>query len=204
MLYSLNRDQDLTVKAAIQQYKQRIGRSYELYLFSTLLLTKVARYALQDAEIKSSKLLPTEEDKQFTAKLGENELVKSVRNSDGFSRLVRGHKMEEKIDEDKIRALYMDFAKGEEYKSYLQQEESAAEDHREILLSLYKHCLDDETFTDLILDNYPNWTDDQSLVIGAVKKTIKGLPDSDSFYEEHRPSRETTIEFGLNLLEKVA
>jgi transcription antitermination protein NusB len=52
-------------------------------------------------------------------------------------------------------------------------------------------------------DHYGTWNDDKSVVVGAVKKTLKVLPQEDpNFYHEHRSSDETVNEFGFNLFER--
>jgi N utilization substance protein B len=52
-------------------------------------------------------------------------------------------------------------------------------------------------------DKFENWIHDKSLVVGAIKKTIKALPATPNFYEDHLPDDETVKEFGEELLHKV-
>ncbi|MCB0566273.1 MAG: transcription antitermination factor NusB [Phaeodactylibacter sp.] len=202
MLYSMSRDNKLGVNDMVNRYRTSIHKSFELYLFCLLSLMRIAGYAKQDEAKKMAKLLPTEEDKQFTAKLGDNILMKSLAGHEGLQRLFRNHKLTHRIDTDNIRLFYMDFAKSEEYRDYIMQNDDNPESHREILLTLYKHLLSNEAYDEFIEDNYSNWIDDKSLVAGAIKKTIKGLPATEDFYEEFRPTAETTEEFGEKLLRK--
>ncbi len=51
-------------------------------------------------------------------------------------------------------------------------------------------------------DRYNNWQDDESLVVGAMKKTLKAMPLQGDFYKEFEPSDETVREFGEQLLRK--
>ena len=55
----------------------------------------------------------------------------------------------------------------------------------------------------MIEDRYPFWSDDKSLVIGAIKRSLKTLPTEDDFYEVHRPTAETTQDFGEVLFKNV-
>lgn len=203
MLYSMNRDEDLHLEGALKQYRQSINRSFELYLFNLYFFVRVAAYAEKDAEKKMAKLLPSDEDKLFTAKLFDNPLTQSILRHEEFDRQVKAYKMESRLDADTVRLVYTSFAKGEEYKAYIHQQDSAPKDHCDILLALYKHCINDEGFTETLEDKYPNWVDDKSLAVGALKKTIKALPAADNFFEEHRPGHETTVEFGEELLKQV-
>ena len=51
-------------------------------------------------------------------------------------------------------------------------------------------------------DRHNNWQDDESLVVGAIKKTLKAMPLEGAFYEDFQPSDETVQEFGEQLLRK--
>jgi N utilization substance protein B len=55
----------------------------------------------------------------------------------------------------------------------------------------------------MLEDLFPLWQDDKSLVVGAMKKTIKALPLDADFLEAFRPATETVTEFGEQLLDKV-
>lgn len=202
MLYAMSRDGELGLNDMVNLYRVSIQKSYELYLFSLLGLMRIAGYAKQDEAKKMAKLLPTEEDKQFTAKLGENRLMQSLTENEGLQRLFRQYKLTHRIDLDNIRLFYTDFAKTDEYRDYIKQDDDSDENHREILLALYKHLLSSETYNDFLEDNYSNWTDDRSLVAGAIKKTLKALPAEPDFYEEYRPTGETTVDFGEKLLRR--
>jgi N utilization substance protein B len=59
-------------------------------------------------------------------------------------------------------------------------------------------------FLDVLDENYLFWEDDKSLIVGAMKKTIKSLPStSEGFYEAYQPTDETVKEFGEVLLTQV-
>jgi N utilization substance protein B len=200
MLYSMSRDKVLETDSAIRRYNTAIQKSYELYLFALHSFVRTAEYAKHDAANKSAKLLPTEEDKRFTPKLGENDLILSLSKNEGFQRLLKYYQLPNKIDRDSIRLFYADFAKTQEYRNYLNASSQSDDDHRQILLGLLKSCITSEAFHDYLEEFYPNWIDDDSLVIGALKKTIKALPAAPEFYESYRPTKETVTSFGERLL----
>jgi len=202
MLYAMSRDSNLGVNDGINRYRVSIQKSFELYLFSLLSLMRIAGYAKQDEAKKMAKLLPSEEDKQFTAKLGENSLMKSLADNEGLQRLFRQFKLTHRLDHDNVRLFYTDFAKSDEYREYVKLDDDSPEGHRDILLALYKHLLSNEAYDEFVEDNYSNWIDDRSLIAGAIKKTIKSLPAEPDFYEEFRPAAETTEDFGEKLLRR--
>ena len=203
MLYTLSRDKELTFEDALDRYKEVINHSFELYLFNLLYLIKVTAYAQKDAAKRAQKHLPSEEDKLFTDKLYSNPLIQSLAKNEALFKLIEQYKFDELIDSDNTRSLYKDFAKSEEYKTYILQPESTEEDHRNILLKLYKSCVSSDLFNELMDDHFPTWVDDKSLVVGTIKKTIKQLPAQADFYKVHQPNDETTVDFGEVLLRQV-
>jgi len=204
VLYALNRvGEKVTASAALSHYQLLVKNSFDLYLYNLLLLMRVAEYARQDEIKKNTKLLPTEEDKAFTAKLANNEMMASLAKNAGLNRLLSQYKTAQHIDADLVRRLYNEFAKTDEYRQYLAQAESTAEDHTSILLALYRFLIGTEEREELIEDQFPLWSDDKSLVVGAMKKTLKALPAEENFYQEYQPADDTIKEFGEEMLRYV-
>ncbi|MCB9345287.1 MAG: transcription antitermination factor NusB [Lewinellaceae bacterium] len=198
----LNRDEQLTPKDVVKLYKDGIWKAFELYLFQLYVLLKVAQYAEKDAEKRASKHLPTDEDKKFSPRLSQNDCTKSLANHTEFAKLAKKYKVSENIDEDHIKSLYNLFVDTPEYKEYLELESPDVKDHSKALLNLYRTLAASDLFSDMSEDRYTNWADDDSLVSGAMKKTLKAMPLEGKFYEEHEPSDETVLEFGEELLTK--
>ncbi|MBK9734223.1 MAG: transcription antitermination factor NusB [Saprospiraceae bacterium] len=58
-------------------------------------------------------------------------------------------------------------------------------------------------FNEIIEDQFANWEDDKSLIIGTIKKVLKSLPsDDDDYINEHYPDLETSKEYGEFLLKR--
>ena len=202
MLYARSRDKDLTFREVVDNYRQSINNSYELYMFNLYELVQIAAYSLKDASKRAVKHLPTEEDKKFTPKLINNELIQSIIKDEYYTEFVKKYEFDGRIDEDNIRRFYSNFAEGEAYRKYL-GDDTTLDDHKQILLSLYKTCVANEVFNDLVEDFFVNWIDDKSLVVGTVKKTLKSLPVKVGFLEAYQPTAETTKDFGEALIDHV-
>jgi len=203
MLYTMSRDKDLSLNQVLNHYRKSIHKSFDLYLFNVLQLTEVAKYSHKDAGKRASKHLPTAEDKTFTPKIYDNELMQSIVNNKCFWDLIKSRKIRELLDDDTNLKYYVDFAESDEYKAYLNQTESADQDHKDIFLKQYRFCYSNESFDDEMERSFPCWMDDKSLIMGSMKKTIKALPATEHFCEAYRPTDETTVDFGEALLEKV-
>jgi N utilization substance protein B len=203
VLYAMSRDKEMTFQQAMLLYNTTIRNSFELYLLNLLQLLRVAEYARIDYNTKSAKLRPSDEDKAFKPRLADNPLIKSLQEHRGFNTLLTTYKTDARITEDNTRLLYHEFAKTDPYKTYLADTNDSSDIHLQALLDLYKCLSTSEFFNELMEDNYISWADDKSLVIGAIKKTLKALPAAGSFYQEFEPTDETVREFGESLLRDV-
>jgi N utilization substance protein B len=202
LLYMLNRDEELKFPEMVKAYNAGIWKTYELYILHLYLLLKVTQQAEIDAATKSAKYLPSDNDKSFLPVIYTNSLTKSLANHVGFLKLVEKYHVAEDLDVDLLRKMYQGFAETPEYKEYIAAESHTDTEHSKILLELYKFLSSNDYFIDICEDRFNNMNDDESLVAGAMKKTLKSLPVSGNFYEEHAPSDETVREFGEELLRK--
>jgi N utilization substance protein B len=200
-LYAHNRDKAASFEDLKKGYLFSVHKSYDLYLFNLWLLSRVADYAKVDYSKKRTKLVPTEKDRNFIPKLADNPISSLLIHSEDFRRECETHSILRMTDPDFINQLYRDFSVTEKYDAYLNKKDSDVKDHMDILLALYKFCVSHELFNDLIEDNFINWIDDKSIVLGSIKKTLKALPISEGdFYEPFLPNAETVEDFGMTLL----
>lgn len=199
----MSNDNDLKTSEILKLYNSKIQQSYKLYLFNLATTGAVSNFAKKDKENRVAKLLPTDADVNFLPKLALNESAASINEHAGFGRELTINEIDIDLDESTIKSVYMDFTKTKEYKEYQDNSETKPEDDKVALLALYKFCLGNELFEDVVDDRYSNWEDDKSLVVGAIKRTIKALPLEEKIYEQFRPNHETTQEFGAVLLETV-
>lgn len=203
MLYSLGRDKSLKFDEAMLRYRDKVNKSFELYLFNLLYLIRVAQFSIQDADSRRTKLRPSEEDKKFEPKLAHNPLMESLSRNEGLYRLFKQYKTETFLDEDHVRSFYNELSKKEEYNQYVYNDATTNKDHEEMLLLLYRTLCANELFLELNDDTFAQWEDDESLIIGSIKKTLKALPAEMNFYEAYKPNAEATVDFGELLLRKV-
>jgi transcription antitermination protein NusB len=203
LLYQLNRDESVTFPEIIKRYKDGINTTFEIYIHQLWHFVKVAEFALEDAARREVKHVPSELDKSFKPHLATNPLLKSLSNHKDFLAFASKYEVNYAFDPEAIRSLYNEFMLEQSYIDYLAKTEHAKEDHAAILLDLYRFLNAKDLFLSFTSDRYMNWEDDESLVVGAMKRTLKALPASEEFYKEFQPSDETVQEFGEGLLKKV-
>lgn len=199
LLFNLGRDKDLTQSDVLKRYQQSIEDAYELYLLNFYTLLRICKWADLDEKKRKEKHLPSDYDKKFSAKLYQNEAIQSAIGNKSLEEQFDKYAFQSKIDEDMTEGLYKEFSKTEAYQAYMLNDEA---DDTEILLELYRFCRQNELFNEAMEDAYSCWLDDKSLVVGAVKKSLKALPAQGAFYRENLPQDETVSEFGENLLIK--
>ena len=202
-LYMMGRDKSVDSEGALTFYRERLDESRDLYLFNLFNLIRTTEYAIEDTERKHTKYLPSEEDKKFSAKLYENSSIQALLREQDLQETFLKKDMESLVEEDNLRKYYKGFAKTDAYRAYILNDNGDAGD-RKILLELYKYLNKEDLYTETMDDHFATWEDDKSLIVGAMKKTIKSLPETPELYRTFRPDYEASVEFGENLLSIVA
>ncbi len=199
-LFALATDDELTIDQAKRKYLEGIDKSFNLFLFNLYNIFQITRVAVDDEAKRKSKHLPSELDKKFTAKLFYNPIIQDILSNSILRKKFETLHFPAIIDRDYCKKLYSKFSKTEPYKSYILNDE---EDHLEMLLELFRFCRREELFNEIMEDHFTSWQDDKSLVVGAIKKCLKSLPNENkSFISEYVPDDETVKEYGVVLLEK--
>lgn len=202
LLFSVNRDEQLGLQEAKKRFWGSIEDTFNLYLCNMHALIQITSVASSDLAKRKAKRLPTEEDKVFKDKLFNNSLVQNLVQNAPLKKKMKTLDYYKADNKDYFEKIYADFSKTDEYTAYIAKE-CKNEDHVAILLELYRHCRQNELFNEMMEDHYGTWQDDKSVVIGAVKKTLKRIPEiDDNFFMEYSPSDETVNEFGYQLMEK--
>ena len=200
VLYAAQRQERHELTAIRSHYTMMVRRSFELYLQNLLILQRCCDYARQDLATRNAKLRPSPEDRQFRDTLATNPAVRSLTDNKELSRLYDRYHVRGMVDSDQIKQLYRDFLTTDAYATYAEKESPGRADDTQVLLSLFKWLQKQELFTTMVEDHFPLWLEDKSLVVGAMKKTIKALPAQQNFYREYETTSEAVTEFGEVLL----
>lgn len=200
VLYAAQRQRLESPKAYESLFRKMTRNSFQLYLLNLLILQRVAEYAKHDLATRRAKLRPTEQDRAFRAILADNPAVHSLSASHDLSRKYEEYGIRRMVDADQVKTLYRDFIQTEDFTAYLAAGDAGAEATVAVLLRLYKWLQGQDLFVGMVEDHFPLWPEDKSLVIGAVKKTIKAMPLPADFYLAYERPGESVNDFGLPLL----
>ena len=201
LLYSLDRDPGVNAKDILARYDQSIDLAFESLMFNLYLLLEIFHQSVVDRDTRQAKLRPGPDDLIWNARLYENELIQSMAQNKALRTYFDKRHFSARADEDLLLKMYNTFSKTPEYRQYVLGPDEAGI-HREYLLEIYRELRKNEIFEEIVDDQYSFWQEDKSLVIGAIKKIIKQLPDhNERFFEEYMPDSETVKDFGRRLIE---
>lgn len=203
VLYTISRDPSMSYAKAEVTFKHSVKQAYKAYLLNVYFLLQIAKYAIKDDSYRKNKLLPTEQDKLFEPILTTNPIIENLSEHEGFFYSLKEYKLLSMVGGDTVKKIYNDFVEHSDYLTYATKSEHTQREHLDILMALYRFCTKHELFNVSIEDYFANWEDDESLVVGATKKTLKALPTSANFHHKFIPDRETVDEYGVELLYKV-
>lgn len=203
VLYAAQRQELTSPRAFDSLLLQFVRNSFQLYLLNLLIVQRVCEYAKHDLATRRAKLRPTAQDGVFKAILANNLVVRSLSDNTELSSIYDRYGVRGMIDADQIQSLYREFIKEADFKNYLSEGDTGQEASIAILLKLYKWLQSHELFLNMVEDHFPLWKEDKSLVVGAMKKTIKSAPLEMEFYKAYEAHGEAIDDFGRPLLKFV-
>lgn len=200
LLYSLDRDPGVSQKEILTRYDQSVELAYESLMFNLFLILELAHQSVADRDSRHAKLRPDQDDPHWNAKLYENALIQSLVTNKTLRTYFDKKSFSARLDQDLIQKMYTTFARTPEYKRYILNSNTDENAHREMLLEIYRNIRKNEIYEEIVDDQYTFWQEDKSLVIGALKKIIKQLPESrERFFDEYIPDKDTVEDFGRHL-----
>ncbi len=202
LLYAKSRDAQLSLSDVLRRYEQYGKRSIELYLFNLQQVIEVARYSVRDEIQRKAKYIPSDEDRRFTAKLYENDVLQGFLARGTYEKAIKRFQMTGRTDDDTIANFYRKFLETDVYKTYLATEDLPVEAHRKIIVDLYKFLLQSEIFEEAMEDFSPAWIDDDTLIVGAAKKTLRAMPSDEALIHDFNEEDKLTFAFGEELVTK--
>lgn len=172
-VYAHEQDREKTVERLEKAMLENINNSVRCFLYQLYLLCKTAEYVVTDVQIRSSKFIPSEEDRNLSVSLFHNPVIQHLVVTENLYQEIHREKLDLRIDADNFRHFFQKLRKSDEYQSYHRNENPLLTDDREILAFLYKNILTtDELFEQNLEDVFPAWQDDRELIFHAVMNYI--------------------------------
>lgn len=183
LLYSAGRDEAVNLNELHVRYQNYRKKIIELYMFNLGTFVDVAHYSVRDEVMRRAKLLPSDEDRRFEARLFNNEVLKALKSVKDYQQGISECAIEGRLDADFARLMYNDFANTTIYQKYLSLEAPTQAEHHAVLSDLYRFLTQNEAFNER-MEIFVEWLDDKTLITGATKKLLKALPSLIEFYDK--------------------
>lgn len=160
--------------------QRHFDQSKELVEYFIYWIVEVASYAEKDAYIRSSKHLPTKEDRSVSTKIAGNEMVWKIKEDAFLKRDWTDSKPELRTDKELVKKLYAQLTETPEYKRYIALPARDGKSERDIVNFLFEELLlPSEAFIAHLEETYSNWDDDGDMVVQLVKSYLQKPGSSD-------------------------
>lgn len=171
-LYSLHSMNETKSEELVTDLKQgysllneKLARSLDVFTTAILYTLEVARYAERDAHLRASKYVPSAEDLKVSTKIAGNEFLWLVFSNETFKEKVKDSKLEQYIDQDWIKKLYVALTKTDEYITYAAAEERQPKSEKAIIQYIWQELISkNEALQEHFMDELPGYEDDREMV----------------------------------------
>lgn len=204
LVYAYYQNPGKPMDVAEKEFSYSLSKAYELYKFLLNLLVDIRKYGEMKADAAEaaaerlgntlSGLLPDRQvaDNKFLLTLAENKQLEEYRQA----------KPEWDEEPMLIKKLYNSLVDSDFFKLYLDKENFAFDEDREVIRKFYKNLVcNNEDFDALLEDHSLYWNDDKEIVDSFVLKTIKRFTAESTPEQELLPEYASTddYDFAMNL-----
>lgn len=174
-IYAYEQDAFPTAVAAEKNLQKSITLAYHLFLYHLHVLTKVAAWTHQEAEIKASKHIPTEADKNFSTRLADNPIITALNEDESFNKMVKNFKFELFENHDEVRSLFRKLAESKVYTKYLSAHADDLKAEINVLVELSTKVMPEhEAWIAHLQETFSNWEDDETSIHFKLKNWLEG------------------------------
>jgi len=152
VLYAIEHSNNATFDQAIGMLDKSIDKSYKLLVFNFALIVRIADHVKNKSYVKSLKLLPSEQDLQFSTRLVNNPFVNALRSDQKVSDRLRLTMTEE--ENTLVKELFKKMSEENEYKLYCSKMANGSED-KEIIAFIFSNVIKkNQSYVQYVEDNF--------------------------------------------------
>ncbi len=173
-LYTIEaREHELKPGEDLRILQKHFDQSRQLFIYLIYFISEIARYAETDSRVRSSKHLPTEQDRNVNIKLAGNEVLWKILEDPSFQKALATDKPNLLINKELVKKMYQELTTTEEYIKYITLDGRDKRSEKEMLEFIFRDLmLPNESFETHIEDIFTNWDDD----VEMMNQLINGLP----------------------------
>ena len=183
-LYTLEAQQEPPKPGeAVRILQKHFDQTRQLFVYLVYFLTEMARYAETDSRLRSSKHLPSDQDRNVNIKLAGNELLWKILEHESYQKALKTDKPQLIQHNELTRKLYQELAGLEEYRKYTGLESRDKKSEKDMLQFIFNDLmLTNDVFEAHIEELFTNWDDDAEMM-NQLLLAYLGRPQSFNFQE---------------------
>jgi N utilization substance protein B len=168
---------------AVKILGRHFDQTRQLFVYLVHFLSELSLHAETDARIRSSKHLPSVQDRNVNTKLAGNELLSRIRDTTTYQKALKTDKPQLLLNPELVRKIYQELTEWEEYKVYILEPERDKQGEREIIQFIFTNLmLPNESFGNHMEELFTNWEDDVEM-ISQLFPAYLAKPQAFSFQE---------------------
>lgn len=172
-IFSLKTNPYLTHEGAEKLLKQSMQSYILLHDYVLYSALQVIEYINKDAEIKATKHIQTEEDKQVNVKLLSNQAYIALKENEEFDKKCEKNHFNQMLTEHVIQKVYLELSENDKYNAYLANHLSDGKDDFKIFEVLVNDILlINEIFQQNVEDHFVHFEDDYDFIYQVFQKTL--------------------------------
>src|SRR5690606_11905154 len=143
----------------------KLNRSLNLFTTMVRYLQNVAMYSEKDASQRSSKFLPTSEDKSVNTKISKNHWVQKINQNANYNQRLEKEHLKEHVDNDLVKKIYQQLIKTEPYKKYIATETGTKTEDWQFMKSIWlDFFVNHESVQEQFEEDLEGWEDDKEMI----------------------------------------
>jgi N utilization substance protein B len=169
-------------------------------VFTLALPVRIADYVKKESGIKSSKLLPTEQDLQFSTRLANNPIIRVIRADKKVSECLKLAVNDEEIT--LVKDLFKIISEEDEYKLYCSNQNAGNDEKEIIVFILNKVIPKSQSYLQYVEDNFSECTSELNKMTFAITESLEKLASGEQPGMLEFQSSDAEELFAKELLEK--
>ena len=173
VLYALDQHAISEMDLARKNLSKSIRDAYDLLMFDLALLIRVAHHVEKQGQLRSSKLLPNEEDIKFSTRFANNRILSELAEDKNIRSILN-----READDDvaiMVKSIFTDLEARKIYKSYAEGNPEEFTEEKEIVQYLFnKIIIKNKIYRQYLEDNYPECLNDTGKIYQKINEIITG------------------------------
>lgn len=180
-LYSFWQDEQADRLFYEKQLRANLLKLYEVYLFLLALPLDLKHLAELEVELEQSKYFPNDKESGLDRNLINNPFISLLESHHKFNEALNKLKFKWASHKDLLRSVYNEVKKDETIHHLMSEPANSLADARKVVQSLLNRMAGEhEAFNHLLEEVYISWSDDKTIILNELNKSLRLLKDTNS------------------------